>query len=231
MEAEARGAAVNELPRSEKDLFSRHTDRIIDALETHELDFHGYAVLSFLVDAIARPGRKGKIAYTLDGLIGVLQWPYSAEYLRRTLRQLAERRWIEIDDVRRGPRAPWIFRLARGAIDSDIAEPEMSFNRVSNSEAPPGLKLVSTEPAAPGAANPVPERDSAPSEFQTDAVFEAEEKRREENASSEEKEDHHVGKTTGESENSAEFLAEERLFELGTLPLGELRHRYEAGEL
>jgi hypothetical protein len=171
---------VNELPRSERDLFSRHTDRIIDALEIHELDFHSYAVLSFLVDAIARPGRKGKLAYTLDGLIEALQWPYSAQHLRRTLKQLAERRWIEIDDVRRGPRAPWIFRLARAAIDSDIAEPETSFNRVSTPEAPPGLKLDSTEPSAPGAANPVPKRDSAPSEFQTDAVSEAEEKRREE---------------------------------------------------
>ena len=115
------------LPRAETDLFSRHSERIARALELRALDFLSYGALSFLVDKITLPGRSGEVLYTLDELARALAWPQEGETLRRRLHGLRDAGWITFDDPRRGPKAPWIFRLSGADVDGERDESLVSF--------------------------------------------------------------------------------------------------------
>ena len=126
--------------RAEKDLYSRHSQRILRARQTGELDFHAYAVLSFLVDVIDLPGRDGEAIFTLEGLAEALEWPLVVESLRQKLHELRSRGWIKFESPRRGPGAPWIFRLSGAAIDAERAEFPTSFQP----EGPSSWKLIPT---------------------------------------------------------------------------------------
>jgi hypothetical protein len=54
------GVTREKLPRAEKDLYARHSERIARTLRLRGLDLLSYAVLSFLVDEIDLPGRNGE---------------------------------------------------------------------------------------------------------------------------------------------------------------------------
>jgi hypothetical protein len=162
------------LPRAENDLFSRHSQRIAQALELHELDYNAYAVLSFLVDRIEAPFRNSKAVYTLQGLADALRWPHSLEWLRQKLQELEGQNWITIE-TRRGPQAPWIFRLKGAAIDGERDEFPTNFQPGRPSE----LEINSNPSPGETAAIPQPERVSEAAEFPT-AALPREEKRREE---------------------------------------------------
>jgi hypothetical protein len=121
------------IPRSENDLWAAHPTRIAEALELHEIDYDEYAILSFLVDKIAAPpASRREIVYTLRGLSEALRWPHGNEWLRQKLHRL-DRRWISFDN-RRGPNAPWIFRLTGAEIDAELDESPTNFQLESPSE-------------------------------------------------------------------------------------------------
>jgi hypothetical protein len=160
------------LPRAEKDLFSRHSQRIARALQVRELDFYGYAVLSFLVDVIELPGRSGEATYTLAGLAEAVGWPLEPEILRRRLHRLRRERWIDFDDPRRGPEAAWIFRLTGAALDAKRAASPANFHP----GIPSRVETNSTRQSDTQAASPQRKSVSDPLEFPT-APLPLEEKR------------------------------------------------------
>jgi hypothetical protein len=141
------------LPRAENDLYSRHSQRIARALQVGELDYHGYAILSFLVDVIDLPGRDGEAVFTLSGLAEALGWPLGNEWLRQTLHELRRQRWIDFDEPRRGPRAAWIFRLSGAALDAERNESPTDFQP----ETPAELETNSKRHLETEAANPQPD--------------------------------------------------------------------------
>lgn len=191
------------LPRAEKDLYARHSQRIVRALQVDDLDYHGYAVLSFLVDLIDLPGRNGEVMFTLGGLADALGWPLGHERLRQKLHELRRRRWIDFDAPRRGPGSAWIFRLTGAEIDAERDEFPTNFQR----ETPSHLETNSNPSREAEAANPLPDSDSEPLEFPTAVVPRAEQSRAE--VLSEENHDHLVGKTTAAAlESERAFLAE-----------------------
>jgi hypothetical protein len=179
------------IQRAENDSFSRHPERTVRALELHELDFYAYGLLKFFVDKIALPGRNGEILYTLDQLAQALRWPLSHEWLRRRLHDLRDQGWIEFDDLKAGQRRPWVFRLARTAIDGEIDRPPTDLQL----ETPSELELTSNSSAGPRLSSPPPARPSERSRPPT-AETSREEKRREEIFLEGGKYDHVLGKTT-----------------------------------
>jgi hypothetical protein len=132
------------LPRAEDDLWSRHPERIVKALQTGELDYHEYAVLSFLVDLIAIPGRNGEAIFTLGRLDEALGWPLGNEWLRQKLQDLRRKGWIDYAEPRRGPGAAWVFRLSGGAIDAKRGESPGEFPTSFQLERPLSWKLIPT---------------------------------------------------------------------------------------
>jgi hypothetical protein len=185
------------LPRAEKDLYARHSERIVRALELRRLDFLSYGVLSFLVDKIGAPGRNGEALYTLDELARALAWPLKSEPLRRRLHGLKDAGWITFENPRRGPEAPWIFRLSGAAIDGERDESLASFDPSFLAGRPVREETVSAQADRVEDPNPQPENVSEPSEFPRRAR--AEQSRAEsetENLCSEGTKLHGVAKTT-----------------------------------
>jgi hypothetical protein len=179
------------LPRAEKDLYSRHSQRIVRARQVGELDFYAYAVLSFFVDLIDLPGRDGEVIFTLEALTGALEWPLATESLRQKLHGLRRQGWIEFESPRRGPGAAWIFRLSGAAIDAEREEFPISFQP----ETPSQLEINSNHKRPGQVSSPQPDSVSGPLEFPNDPSPRAEQSRAE--ALSEEwNDDHVVGKTT-----------------------------------
>jgi hypothetical protein len=190
------------LPRAEKDLWSRHSERIVRTLELRGLDFLSYGVLSFLVDKIELPGRNGEVLYTLEELARALAWPHKPEALRRRLHGMRDAGWITFEDPRRGPEAPWIFRLSGAAIDGERDESLVSFLP----ERPIREETVSSRAERVEHVYPQSEDVSEPFEFPRRAR--AEQSRAE--ALSEERNFLHVvGKTTADAlERERAFLAD-----------------------
>jgi hypothetical protein len=185
------------LPRAEKDLYSRHSERIVRALELRQLDFLSYGVLSFLVDKIAAPGRNGEALYMLKELARALGWPFEIEALRRRLHGLRDAGWITFENPRRGPEAPWIFRLSGAEVDGERDESLVSFHQSFLAGRPVREETVSAQAERVEAANPQSEEGSEPSEFPRRAR--AEQSRAEsetENRCSEETKLDHVGDKT-----------------------------------
>jgi hypothetical protein len=149
------------LRRAEKDLYSRHSERIARALQLGELDYHGYAILSFLVDVIDLPGRSGEAIFTLEGLSDGLKWPLGPERLRQKLHELRRDGWIDFDEPRRGPAASWVFRLAGAALDADRDDPRIDFQTEASSDLETNSNLRLTGEAT----NPYADRDSGLREF------------------------------------------------------------------
>jgi hypothetical protein len=193
---------VSRLPRAENDLYSRHSQRIPRALQVGELDFYSYAVLSFLVDTIALPGRNGEAIFTLEAFSEALEWPLGTESQRQKLHELRRQRWIEFESPRRGRGASWIFRLSGAAIDGERDEVPTNFQP----EPPSPLEINSNRRREVEAAKPQADSVSDPSEF-PNAQTPREEKRREE-IFSEGNYDHGVGKTTDADERERAFLAD-----------------------
>jgi hypothetical protein len=182
------------LPRAEDDLWSRHPERIVKALQTGELDYHEYAVLSFLVDLIAIPGRNGEAIFTLGRLDEALGWPLGNEWLRQKLQDLRRKGWIDYAEPRRGPGAAWVFRLSGGAIDAKRDESPGEFPTSFQLERPSELETNSNSPRVSQAANPQPDSVSEAHEFPTAQSLRAEQSKAE--ALSEGNYDQDVGKTT-----------------------------------
>lgn len=180
------------LPRAERDLFSRHSERIARALELQELDFLTYGVLSFLVDKIELPGRNGEVLYTLEELARALDWPLKNEQLRRRMHGLKDAGWIAFEDPRRGPKAPWIIRLSGAAIDGERDESLAVFDQSFLAGRPTREETISTGPEESEHENlhsePVPESSEFPRRARV-------ERSRAKNLLDEEL-DHVLGKTT-----------------------------------
>jgi hypothetical protein len=193
---------VSRLPRAENDLFSRHPQRIVRALQVGDLDFHSYGVLSFFVNTIALPGRDNEAIFTLAALAEALQWPYSPQWLREKLKVLRRQGWIEFEQPRRGPAAAYVFRLSGAAIDAKQNEFATNFKL----EHPSQFETNSNSPRVSQAANPLPHRFSVPPEFQSGEV--PREEKRGEEIFSEGNYDHDVGKTTAAGERERAFLAD-----------------------
>jgi hypothetical protein len=153
------------IPRAKRDLWSRHSERIARALELRGLDFLSYGVLSFLIDKIELPGRSGEVLYTLEELGRALSWPLESEALRRRLRGLRDAGWIEFEDPRRAPKAPWIFRLSEAAIDADRDDSLVSFHESFLAGRPVREETISTQAERPAPENPQPEHVCEPPEF------------------------------------------------------------------
>jgi len=186
------------IPRAEKDLYARHSERIARTLELRGLDFLSYGVLSFLIDKIALPGRHGEALYTLEELARALSWPLKLEPLRRRLHGLRNAGWIEFENPRRGPEAPWIFRLSGAEVDAERDESLVSFDPSFHPERALREETVSTQAQEAKGANQEPKRVSESSEFPPRARVEQSRAKSEiENRGSEEtKLDHVLGKTT-----------------------------------
>jgi hypothetical protein len=158
------------------------------ALRVGELDYHGYAVLSFLVDVIDLPGHGSEAIYTLEGLAAELGWPHTTRWLGNKLHELRREGWIDFDGPRRGPEAPWVFRLSGAAIDAERDEFRMSFE----AETPSQFEIDSNRRPAEQAVNPHPDGVSDAPELRS-----AEARRAEQSETfSEEKLDHVLGETT-----------------------------------
>lgn len=179
------------LPRAEQDLYSRHSVRIIRALKAGDLDHLDYLLLKFLVDEIEVPGSNLEAIYTLRNLAAVLDWPKSEEWLRHKAVELERQGWITAER-RRGPQAPWIFRLTGAAIDGERDESPTNF-QVGN---PPDLETNSKREHSPPPAKPLLDGVSKASEFPTDESPRAEQSREEKKPLSYGKQDHALGKTT-----------------------------------
>jgi hypothetical protein len=184
------------LPRAEKDLWSRHSERIARALELRQLDFLSYGALSFLVDKIALPGRNGEALYTLKELARTLCWPLEIDALRRRLHGLRDADWITFEDPRRGPEAPWIFRLTGAEVDAERDESQMSFDSSFLAGRPVREETISAQGESVGPSSPQPERVPKPSEFPRRARVEQSREETESKPLSEEELDHVLGKTT-----------------------------------
>jgi hypothetical protein len=173
---------------------------------------------------------------TLADLCGV-----SDDTIPRKLDDLRESGWIDFDRPKRGQRIGWRVWLKGLALNGEAHTtfaPAPHHLRTSSAGSPPPVRRSSSaaSPAADGAMPyGEPDRTSARTPHLAHAredETKRDEKRREENPLDEEKEDHLVGKTTAESEDSADRpLGEEELAELGTLPLDALHRRHERGEL
>jgi hypothetical protein len=175
--------------------FSRHPYRLLDAFERGDLDFHEWGLVSFFVAKIERARLTGEpeVAYTLAGLAEALRWERVAggEQLRRVLHDLRDDAWIEFDDPRRGPKAPWVFRLGRAAIDGESGE----FPPSLHSEDPSPVEIDSTAAWPPVPVTPHPEPNTSSSNFRL-AVVLREEPSRDERQDHAMKDDHLVGEGT-----------------------------------
>jgi hypothetical protein len=112
--------------QAQSDYFSRHPHRIVGALMDGELDYHGFALVSFFVSVLDHGKRTRHVSYTLAALSDIVGWPLGVEALRRHLHDLREKGWIRFEDVSPGQRRPWRFYLGTAAIDatSHAASPE-----------------------------------------------------------------------------------------------------------
>lgn len=196
------------LRRAEKDFYARHPERIARALELRGLDFLSYGVLSFLVDKIDLPGRSGEALYTLEELARALCWPLKTEPLRRRLHGLRDAGWIEFENPRRGPEAPWIFRLSGAEVDAERDESLVSFDPSFLPVRALREETISTQAQDAGGENPQPKRASEDDEFPPRARVEQSRAETEiENRCSEEtKLDHVVVKTTRPEPDFPELL-------------------------
>jgi hypothetical protein len=178
--------------RAQKDLFSRHSERIARALELGTIDYDTYAVLSFLIDKIDLPGRNGELLCTLEEFARRIAWPHTIEPLRRRLHGLRDAGAIDFDDPRRGPGAPWVFRLSGAAVDGEWDESLLSFHQRFLAGRPTRDETISAQPEGSERENLDAERGFEPSEFPRRAR--AEQSRAE--ILSDEKLDHVLSKTT-----------------------------------
>lgn len=151
------------IPRARDDYYSRHPLRVCEALERADLDFNGYALVSFFVDRIDAKilsGGTNEVALTLEALAETITWPLGREALRQKLHELRRAGWIDFDDLKQGQRRPWVFRLGRAAIDGE-SEPIHDRPRADlQAETPVELEVSSNESQSDPAANPHGERDS-----------------------------------------------------------------------
>ena len=120
--------------RAQHDLFTRHSTRIVRALERGDLDFYSYALVAFFVDKLERPGSDDDVSYTLDQLSQAIGWPRTREWLRDRLHHLRDLGWIDFDDIVPGQQRPWVFRLSGAAIDGE----ECMRNALSSTSPPTG---------------------------------------------------------------------------------------------
>jgi hypothetical protein len=168
-------------PHAKGDLFARHTERVPWALDLGELDFYSYGLVKFFTDQLHRPGSRGEVAYTLEELHKRLRWPLKGtEMLRRRLHEVGPegQGWIDFDEVKQGQRGPWIFRLARAAIDGEEARPPRRPPRDFHFDSPSELEVTSEHPLGVEAPTPHPERDvEVPGPPSTPALEKRREKR------------------------------------------------------
>jgi hypothetical protein len=190
-----------------QELYTRHSSRIAQALRRREISFHQYALLSFLVDEIDLPGRSGEADFTLEDLRAKLSWERQAEHLRRQVHELRHLGWIDFDEPRRGPEAPWIIRLTGAGIDGELTPSTESFHR----EQPPPEETHSSEVSTEQPADSQPESAPFPPEFPPAPAPRAEQSRAE--AVIDEKLDHDLGTTTTGGE---QFEFEQNPFEPDT---------------
>jgi hypothetical protein len=197
------------IPRARKDYYSRHPFRVVEAFERAELDLYRYTLVKFLTDKIDS-GRTGDVTYTLTGLVEALDWPLTVEALRQKLHQLKEQDWIDFDEVTRGQRSPWVFRLGRAAIDgeSGVTSPRPPTDLQLGT--PSDLEVSSNLRKSEQVENPQPERDPGQAQPPTNGSPRAEQSRaelsEEERTFSEEGYDHALGKGTGDELSGDGFL-------------------------
>jgi hypothetical protein len=129
----AREAAVSE-PHARGDLWARHTERVPEALGLGHLDFYCYGLLKFFTDQLARPGSRGKVAYTLAQLMQETAWPHSRQWLRKKLRKLKQQGWLcfEVEERQQGP---WVFWLPANSLPTACKQPANS--KPAKQEQPP----------------------------------------------------------------------------------------------
>jgi hypothetical protein len=153
------------IPRAETDLYSRHSERIARALELATIDYDTYAVLSFLIDKIDLPGRNGELLCTLEEFARQIAWPHTIEPLRRRLHGLRDAGAIDFDDPRRGPGAPWVFRLSGAAVDGEWDESLLNFHQSFLAGRPTREETISAQSEGSENENLDAEHAFEPSEF------------------------------------------------------------------